>query len=164
MPSCGDARAAGKSHKHGRLCAGLPYWRRFEAARSLWSKSAAATRYQERSSYPGSGRLKPMEFLVYAPLEFKRTVRASLLEAADEDPDYSDVLWRTPRPVDPLRPPFAYTRRDCGSPYRSKGAILALRLAEIWRKSAKEPLQKPSASDRDIMFGRGRLARMGWGR
>jgi hypothetical protein len=28
----------------------------------------------------------------------------------------------------------------------------------------KEPLQKPSASDREIMCGRGRLGRMGWGR
>jgi hypothetical protein len=57
-----------------------------------------------------------MEFLDYAPLEFKRTVRAGLPEAADEDPDYSDVLWRTPRPVNPLRPPFAGTRRDLWLP------------------------------------------------
>jgi hypothetical protein len=72
------------------------------------------------NSYPGCRRLRPMEFLVYAPLEFKRTVRAGLPEAADEDPDYSDVLWRTSRPVDLLRPPFAATRRDLWLPISLK--------------------------------------------
>jgi hypothetical protein len=45
-----------------------------------------------------------MEFLVCALLEFKHFVPVDVLEAADEDLDYSDVLWRTPRPVNPLRP------------------------------------------------------------
>ena len=40
----------------------------------------------------------------------------------------------------PLRPPFAGTRGDfLGCPYPSKGAMLAVRLAEIRRKSVKIP-------------------------
>jgi hypothetical protein len=70
-----------------------------------------------------------MEFLVYAPLKFKHTVTVDLFEAADEDRDHSDVLWRSPTP-----PPLPAPGAICGYPYRSKGAILALRLAEIWRK------------------------------
>jgi len=43
-------------------------------------------------------------------------------------------------PTAPLRAPFAGTRRDfVGCPYRSKGAIFAIRFAEIRRKSVKIP-------------------------
>jgi hypothetical protein len=77
-----------------------------------------------------------MEFVVYAPLEFKLTGTVGLSGIANDDPDYSDVFWRTPRAVNCLDRLLLAPGAICDYPYRSKAAILALRLAEIWRNSA----------------------------